>query len=66
MLNERLGQVHFWLNLIGFNMTFLPQHTLGLEGMPRRVADYDPAVRRAEPGVHRGCDLAGDSARCPS
>ena len=29
MLNERLGQLHFWLNFIGFNLTFLPQHTLG-------------------------------------
>jgi cytochrome c oxidase subunit 1 len=43
MLNERLGQMHFWLNFIGFNLAFLPQHTLGLDGMPRRVADYDPA-----------------------
>jgi cytochrome c oxidase subunit 1 len=42
MLNERLGQVHFWLNFIGFNLTFLPQHQLGLDGMPRRVADYAP------------------------
>ena len=43
MLNERMGRLHFWLNFIGFNLTFLPQHTLGLDGMPRRVADYDPA-----------------------
>ncbi len=43
MLDERLGQVHFWLNFIGFNLAFLPQHVLGLDGMPRRVADYDPA-----------------------
>ena len=42
MLNERLGQVHFWLNFIGFNLAFLPQHQLGLDGMPRRVADYAP------------------------
>ncbi len=42
MLNEKLGQLHFWLNFIGFNLTFLPQHTLGLDGMPRRVADYAP------------------------
>lgn len=42
MLNERLGQVHFWLTFIGFNLAFLPQHVLGLDGMPRRVADYDP------------------------
>jgi len=40
MLNERLGQLHFWLNFFGFNITFLPMHQLGLEGMPRRVATY--------------------------
>jgi cytochrome c oxidase subunit 1 len=40
MYNERLGQLHFWLTFIGFNLTFMPQHYLGLQGMPRRVADY--------------------------
>lgn len=40
MLDERLGKVHFWLTIIGFNMTFLVQHWLGNEGMPRRYADY--------------------------
>ncbi len=45
MLNERLGQLHFWLTFIGFNMAFLPQHVIGLDGMPRRVADYDPAFK---------------------
>jgi cytochrome c oxidase subunit I len=42
MLNERLGQTHFWMQMLGFVITFLPQHTLGLDGMPRRVADYAP------------------------
>ena len=42
MLNERLGKWHFWLTFIGFNGTFLPMHWLGVQGMPRRVADYDP------------------------
>jgi cytochrome c oxidase subunit I len=42
MVNERLGQVHFVLNLIGFNLAFLPMHKLGLEGMNRRIAEYDP------------------------
>jgi cytochrome c oxidase subunit 1 len=41
-LNEGLGKVHFWLQLIGFNLTFFPMHTLGLLGMPRRIADYFP------------------------
>jgi cytochrome c oxidase subunit 1 len=40
MLNERLGKVHFWLLFVGFHTTFLVQHWLGVEGMPRRIADY--------------------------
>jgi cytochrome c oxidase subunit I len=40
MYDERLGKLHFWLTFIGFNTTFGPMHWLGLEGMPRRVADY--------------------------
>ncbi|HUZ50752.1 MAG TPA: cytochrome c oxidase subunit I [Candidatus Dormibacteraeota bacterium] len=42
MLNETLGKWHFWLFMIGFNGTFLPMHALGILGMPRRVAEYDP------------------------
>ncbi len=40
MLNETLGKIHFWTVLIGFHMTFLIQHWLGIIGMPRRYADY--------------------------
>jgi len=40
MLSEALGQLSFWLILIGFNVTFLVQHSLGLEGMPRRIYEY--------------------------
>jgi cytochrome c oxidase subunit 1 len=40
IMNERLGRWHFWLLFIGFNATFLFQHQLGLEGMPRRVVTY--------------------------
>jgi len=40
MLDETLGKVHFWLMLIGFNVTFFPMHILGLNGMPRRVYTY--------------------------
>lgn len=40
MYSERLGQWHFWLSVIGVNLTFFPMHFLGLAGMPRRVADY--------------------------
>lgn len=42
MLNEPWGIVHFALTYFGFNWTFLPMHILGLQGMPRRVAMYDP------------------------
>ena len=42
MMNETLGKWHFWLFVAGFNGTFLPMHWLGFEGMPRRVAVYDP------------------------
>jgi cytochrome c oxidase subunit 1 len=42
MLNERLGKVHFWLLFIGFHTTFLIQHWIGVEGMPRRYWSYLP------------------------
>ena len=42
MLDETLGRWHFWLLVIGFNMTFLPQHFAGLAGMPRRIYTYEP------------------------
>jgi cytochrome c oxidase subunit 1 len=40
MLNEKLGKIHFWTLFIGFQTTFLVQHWLGVEGMPRRYGDY--------------------------
>jgi cytochrome c oxidase subunit 1 len=40
LLSERLGKWNFWLFFIGMNVTFFPMHTLGLEGMPRRVYTY--------------------------
>ena len=44
LLSERLGRWHFWLFVIGFNVTFLPMHWLGMIGMPRRIYTY-PADR---------------------
>jgi cytochrome c oxidase subunit I len=43
LLLERLGRVHFWLFVVGTNLTFIPQFVLGYDGMPRRIADYSPA-----------------------
>ena len=40
MLNSRLGKIQFWVMFIGYHMTFLVQHWIGVEGMPRRVANY--------------------------
>ena len=40
MFDERLGKLHFWLTFVSFNSTFAPMHLIGIQGMPRRVADY--------------------------
>ncbi|PPS44882.1 cytochrome c oxidase subunit I [Chroococcidiopsis sp. TS-821] len=42
MMSEMWGKIHFALTFIGTHLTFLPMHLLGLQGMPRRVAMYDP------------------------
>src|SRR5256712_1661118 len=44
LLSERLGRWHFWLFVVGFNVTFLPMHWAGMLGMPRRIYTY-PANR---------------------
>ncbi len=40
MYDERLGKIHFWATFVFFNLTFAPMHVIGVQGMPRRVADY--------------------------
>ncbi len=57
MLDERLGKIHFWMLFIGFHMTFLIQHWLGIEGMARRYADYLP-----EEGFQLGNDISSAGA----
>ena len=42
MLSERIGEWHFWTTFIFMNVTFFPMHFLGMMGMPRRIADYNP------------------------
>ena len=54
MLDDRIGKIQFWLMFIGFNMTFLVQHWIGVEGMPRRIANYPDLpgnVTHAEPDL---------------
>src|SRR5438270_8811318 len=42
MYNETLAKWHFWLFIIGFNLTFIPLHFSGMLGMPRRIYTYAP------------------------
>jgi cytochrome c oxidase subunit 1/cytochrome c oxidase subunit I+III len=44
LMDERLGKWSFWLMFLGFNLTFFPQHILGLLGMPRRIYTYDSGL----------------------
>ena len=59
MLNERMGRLHFWVVMVGFNLTFIPQFLVGLSGMPRRIPDYPLDVHRMESVVHHRCLHSG-------
>ncbi len=41
LLSEKIGNWHFWITVIGVNLTFMPMHWSGLYGMPRRIYQYD-------------------------
>ncbi len=55
MLGERLGSLHFWLMVVGTNLTFLPMFGLGFLGMPRRVATYTAGSGFADLSLVASC-----------
>jgi cytochrome c oxidase subunit 1 len=61
MLNERLGALHFWLTYFGFLGTMFPMHWVGAQGMPRRVAEYDPAFTSVNQAVSLSAFILGIS-----
>ncbi len=58
---EALGKLHFWMMVIGANLTFFPQHFLGRQGMPRRYIDYPEAFAYWNEISSYGAFLSGAS-----
>ena len=61
MMSARLGKVHFWWMMVGFNATFLPMFTIGMDGMNRRIADYTPNLADGNRMVSMGGFFLGTS-----
>jgi cytochrome c oxidase subunit I len=61
MYDERLGKLHFWATFVFFNATFAPMHVIGVQGMPRRVFDYDERFADINLAITIGSFLLGAS-----
>jgi cytochrome c oxidase subunit 1 len=61
MYSEGWGKLHFWLTFIGANLTFFPMHSVGLQGMVRRIASYDPQYTGGNVVASLGAFLLGMS-----
>ncbi len=61
MMNEAMGKWHFWLTYVSFLVTMMPMHLVGMRGMPRRVAEYQPEFQSVNVIVSLGAFVLGIS-----